>query len=127
MTERDQREERYPGFPELNHLEPSQFPKHIFIVMDGNRHYGQEHFGEKLAGHAEGAKTALKIMRSALPLPVEVVTFWGFSADNWNREKEEVNKLMSIIVNTIDENSEELIEKDSEFDACLDEYKDMFL
>ena len=115
MTERDQAIERYPGFPELNDLEPHQFPKHIFIVMDGNRHYGQDHFGEKLAGHPEGAKTALNIMRSALPLPGEVLTFWGFSSDNWNREKKEVDQLMSLIGNTILENSDELIEKNVRF------------
>jgi len=115
MTERISTSEKYPGFPRLNHLKPEDFPKHILIVMDGNRHWGQEHEGNKLSGHTEGAKTAIKLMRSAMPLPGEILTFWGFSADNWKREQQEVNQLMNLISNTLTQNSEELLKNGIRF------------
>jgi undecaprenyl diphosphate synthase len=108
MSERIEGGERYPGFPDLGHLDPSDFPKHTVIIMDGNRHFGEEHFGDKLAGHAEGAKTAVKLLRAALPLPGEVLTFWGFAADNWRREETEVDQLMLLMTQTIQQNAAEL-------------------
>lgn len=108
MSERVQGVERYQGFPNLNHLEPSDFPGHTVIVMDGNRHYGQEHFGDKLAGHPEGAKTAVKLLRASLPLPGRALTFWGFAADNWRRDTDEVDQLMTLMMSTVQQNAAEL-------------------
>ncbi len=115
MAETLQKVERYPGFPNLNHLEPQDFPQHIAIIMDGNRHWGEEHVGDKFAGHPEGAQAALRLMRAALPLPGRVLTFWGFASDNWRRGETEVTQLMDIITTTIDDNSTELIEKGIRF------------
>jgi len=100
--------ERYQGFPDLSHLDPEDFPGHTVIVMDGNRHFGEEHFGDKLAGHPEGAKTAVKLLRAALPLPGKALTFWGFAADNWRRGEEEVDQLMTLMMHTVQENAAEL-------------------
>jgi len=71
-------------------------PKHIAIIMDGNRRYGLERLGNKLAGHFEGSQTLSRVVEWCIEEGVEILTVYAFSTENWKRSSEEVSELMSI-------------------------------
>ena len=81
------------------------FPKHIAIIMDGNRRWAKEHNMDIKLGHKEGAKTIEKIVRYANKIGIRYITVYAFSTENWKRSKEEVGALMLLLQNYLDEYS----------------------
>lgn len=72
-------------------------PKHIAIIPDGNRRWARSKGLSDLEGHMEGVRRTLDIVEKAHELGVEVITFWGFSTENWKRDGDEVSYLMKDI------------------------------
>ena len=70
-------------------------PKHISIVLDGNRRYGKK-IGSKLKGHVVGAKKVEELFDWCKELGIKEVTLYTFSTENFNRPKEEVDYLMKL-------------------------------
>lgn len=71
-------------------------PKHIAIIMDGNRRWATQQGLPPMAGHWKGAETLSKIVRAAGELGVEVLTVFAFSTENWKRPPLEVSALMRL-------------------------------
>ena len=69
-------------------------PKHIAIIMDGNRRWAKAKGKPASFGHKEGAKTLEKIVRYANKIGLEYITVYAFSTENWKRAEEEVKALM---------------------------------
>ena len=82
-------------------------PQHIAIIMDGNRRWAKKRMLPVKMGHKEGAETLKKIIRYANKRGIKYVTVYAFSTENWKREKEEVDSLMSLLENYLDEFSKE--------------------
>lgn len=80
-------------------------PKHIAIIMDGNRRWAREQGKPVSFGHKEGAKTLEKIVRYANEIGLEYITVYAFSTENWKRAEEEVKSLMLLLQNYLDEYS----------------------
>lgn len=78
-------------------------PKHIAIIMDGNRRWAKERKLDTKFGHKEGAKTLEKIVRFANKIGLEYLTVYAFSTENWKRSKEEVGMLMILLQNYLDD------------------------
>ena len=78
-------------------------PKHIAIIMDGNRRWAKSKGLPTALGHKEGAKTLEKIVRYANKIGLEYITVYAFSTENWKRAEDEVNALMLLLQNYIDE------------------------
>jgi len=74
-----------------------QMPEHIGIILDGNRRWGFEKYGEELNGHIHGAKTGEDFLEWCLELGIKTVTLYVFSTENFLRPREEVNKILQII------------------------------
>lgn len=72
-------------------------PKHVAIIMDGNGRWAKERKLSRLAGHKEGIKAVKKIIEAAVKNKISYLTLYAFSSENWNRPKEEVNGLMSLL------------------------------
>lgn len=70
-------------------------PKHIAIILDGNRRYGEK-IGNKLKGHMHGAKKVGELFKWCRDLGVKELTLYSFSVENFNRSKVEVNYLMNL-------------------------------
>lgn len=70
--------------------------KHVAIIMDGNRRYGQAAHGDPLKGHWDGGQTLVDCVSWCRELGVEVLTVYAFSTENWRRPPEEVDLLMQI-------------------------------
>ena len=72
-------------------------PKHIAIIMDGNRRWAKEKKLPIKLGHKKGAETLEKTIRYANKLGIEYVTVYAFSTENWKRSEEEVSALMQLL------------------------------
>ena len=78
-------------------------PKHIAIIMDGNRRWAKSKGKPVSFGHKEGAKTLEKIVRYANKIGLEYITVYAFSTENWKRAEDEVKALMMLLQNYLDE------------------------
>lgn len=76
--------------------------KHIAIIMDGNRRWAKSRGLAPKIGHREGAKTLEKIVKYANEIGISYITVYAFSTENWKREKEEVDELMSLLKKYLD-------------------------
>ncbi|MDI6758355.1 MAG: isoprenyl transferase [Candidatus Omnitrophota bacterium] len=83
-------------------LNKNNIPRHIAIIMDGNGRWAKERGFSRIIGHRQGAKRLKEIVQSASETGIEVVTFFAFSAENWNRPKQEINLLMRYLSNFLD-------------------------
>lgn len=80
-------------------------PKHIAIIMDGNRRWARAQSKPAGFGHKAGAKTLENIVRYANKIGLEHITVYAFSTENWKRAEDEVNALMMLLQNYLDEYS----------------------
>lgn len=83
----------------------NNIPKHIAIIMDGNRRWAREKGLDPKQGHREGAKTLEKIVRYANKIGLEYITVYAFSTENWKRSEDEVGALMILLQKYLDDYS----------------------
>ena len=83
-------------------FEKEKLPKHIAIIMDGNRRWAKAKGMPAAFGHKEGAKTLEKIVRYANKIGIEYITVYAFSTENWKRTEEEVKSLMILFQTYVD-------------------------
>ena len=84
-----------------NQINTNNIPEHVAIIMDGNGRWAKERGKERFIGHQEGVISVKAIVEAASEIKIKYITFYAFSTENWNRPKEEVNALMSLLVKTI--------------------------
>ena len=80
-------------------------PKHIAIIMDGNRRWAKAQGKPASFGHKAGAKTLEKIVRYANKIGLEHITVYAFSTENWKRAEDEVKALMMLLQSYLDDYS----------------------
>lgn len=76
-----------------------KIPEHVAFIMDGNGRWAQEKGLGRTAGHRQGVQRVKEIIRGARDLGIQVVTFFAFSTENWNRPKNEISILMRYLDN----------------------------
>lgn len=86
-------------------------PVHIAIIMDGNGRWAGKRGLPRSAGHREGANTLKRIVRECDELGIRYLTAFAFSTENWSRPKEEVDALMSLLVEFLKNADKELAGK----------------
>ncbi len=84
-------------------IENKNLPKHIAIIMDGNRRWAKSKGKPSSFGHKEGAKTLEKVVRYANKIGIEHITVYAFSTENWRRTEEEVRSLMMLFQSYLDD------------------------
>lgn len=77
-------------------------PKHIAIIMDGNRRWAKSKGLDSKLGHKEGAKALENIVLYANKIGIKYLTVYAFSTENWKRTEEEVKAIMIILQNYLD-------------------------
>lgn len=75
----------------------SALPRHLGIIMDGNRRWAKTHNLPAFEGHRRGAQTLKNIALAAKRKGIKTLTFFCFSTENWQRSKSEVDYLMDLI------------------------------
>lgn len=89
-----------------------RLPRHVAIIMDGNRRWAKEKNLPTFEGHRKGTETFREIMITACEVGIEVLTVYAFSSENWRRTRDEVDFLMGLFVEYC--NSEKQLMKDIE-------------
>ncbi len=77
--------------------DPSIIPRHVAIIMDGNGRWAKSRGLPRIEGHRRGVETVRTVTYAARDLGVRMLTLYAFSAENWNRPKDEVGALMGLL------------------------------
>jgi short-chain Z-isoprenyl diphosphate synthase len=83
------------------HLDHAQVPKHIGVIMDGNRRWAKAAGSSTADGHRAGADKIEEFLGWCAETDVEVVTLWLLSTDNLSRPQEELGPLLDIIEDVV--------------------------
>ena len=89
-------------------LPPERLPKHVGVIVDGNRRWARAAGGTSETGHTAGAGKIVEFLGWCEEIDVEVVTLWLLSTDNLARPQRELDSLLRIIeqlVETLADNS----------------------
>ncbi|WP_425565175.1 isoprenyl transferase [Saccharopolyspora taberi] len=87
-------------------LDVSRSPRHVGVILDGNRRWAKEAGLEIDHGHRAGARKIADLLGWCQEANVEVVTLWLLSTDNLNRTSAELTALLEIIAGVVDELTE---------------------
>lgn len=96
----------------VTRIKRGSVPKHIAIIMDGNRRWAAKRGLPRLAGHRAGAGAIRLSVEAATDIGVEYLTLYTFSMENWSRPKDEVSGLMGLFEEMLRREIDELDEKD---------------
>jgi undecaprenyl diphosphate synthase len=83
-------------------------PRHVAITMDGNGRWAKAQGVARAAGHRAGLKPTRMAIRECARRGIEALTLFAFSSENWNRPADEVSSLMSLFVDSLDREIDEL-------------------
>ena len=83
-------------------MEEKVMPKHIAIIMDGNRRWAKEKNLQTGLGHKKGAEVLEEISRYCNKIGLKYLTVYAFSTENWKRSKEEVHGIMILLEKYLD-------------------------
>jgi short-chain Z-isoprenyl diphosphate synthase len=78
-------------------LVPGSIPRHIGVLVDGNRRWARSYGADTSAGHRAGAQNVMEFLGWCEEVGVEVVTLWLLSTDNLSRPSQELTSLFTII------------------------------
>lgn len=102
--------------PKLKDLDPASYPKHVFIIPDGNRRFaranGQQ---EAIFGHMAGYRKIVHLLEIMGDLPIDTITWWAFSDNNFERPEPEKKALMELFGTALSENIGRLHQKNAKF------------
>ena len=85
--------------------------KNIAIIMDGNGRWAKKNNLQIKEGHARGVSALKEIVQESVNQNIESLTVYAFSTENWKRPKSEVKAINNLIVNSINNELDELIEQ----------------
>ncbi|HZD54578.1 MAG TPA: polyprenyl diphosphate synthase [Woeseiaceae bacterium] len=98
---------RHSGNPDLGRRDP-RIPKHVAVIMDGNGRWAKLRSQPRHAGHRAGAKAVRQTVELAARRDVSFLTLFAFSSENWRRPPEEVGGLMSLFLEALQREIDDL-------------------
>ena len=81
----------------VNKIDLKNLPKHVAIIMDGNRRWAKKNGKTTPQGHKEGAETLKRLAKFANKLGIKYMTVYAFSTENWKRAEDEVGAIMKLL------------------------------
>ena len=82
----------------FSQLNPSQLPRHVAIIMDGNGRWAKRRHLPRIAGHRQGANSVRCVIETASNIGLQAITLYAFSAENFlRRPPTEINFLMKLL------------------------------
>src|SRR3984957_14991693 len=73
-------------------------PRHVAIIMDGNRRWAKARRLPAIEGHRRGIVALRRVTRAASDLGIPMLTVYGFSTENWKRDSTEISLLLDLCV-----------------------------
>ena len=87
----------------MEEIDKNNLPKHIAIIMDGNRRWAKQKKLDPRIGHKKGAEALENIVKYCNKIGIKYLTVYAFSTENWKRSKEEVGALMLLLQHYLDD------------------------
>ena len=90
-------------------IDKEKLPVHVAVIMDGNGRWARQQGKSRVAGHRHGVTAVREVTEAAAETGIRFLTLFAFSTENWQRPQEEVNALMTLLVNTLESEIETLM------------------
>ena len=90
---------------------PRPLPRHISIIMDGNRRWAQKHQLPAPLGHRAGARNVRRVVECCVEAGIENLTLFAFSTENWQRPNKEINLLFGLMKNMLQDDVDALCQQ----------------
>jgi undecaprenyl diphosphate synthase len=87
---------------------PNELPRHVAIIMDGNRRWARNQGRAEIEGHAAGVEAIRTLLRHVVKRGVPVLSLYAFSRENWARSDDEVTGLFGLLEQAIRSETAEL-------------------
>jgi undecaprenyl diphosphate synthase len=89
--------------------EPTLPPRHVAVIMDGNRRWARLRGLAEADGHAAGVEAIRPLLRRATERGVSVLSLYAFSRENWSRSEGEIQTLFALLESAIRDETPELV------------------
>lgn len=89
-----------------------QVPRHIGYILDGNRRWAKKHGLPTYEGHLAGYNSLKDVIEATADAGVEYISFYTFSAENWNRAESEIRGIMRLIRRLFKTDIKQLVKED---------------
>ncbi len=103
-----------------NRINNKNIPEHIAIIMDGNGRWARKQGASRIFGHEHGVDAVRSTVEGAGEIGVKYLTLYAFSTENWDRPRFEVEALMTLLVHTIEAETESLMKNNVRLGAIGD-------
>lgn len=105
---------------QLTELDLQNLPAHVAIIMDGNGRWAKKRMMPRVAGHRAGMGKVKTIIRMSSDIGIRYLTLYAFSTENWKRPKDEVGALMGLLIEFLQQELDEMHEKNVIFNTIGD-------
>lgn len=92
-------------------IDKDRLPKHVAVIMDGNGRWAKSRGEERTYGHRNAINAVRNVINACNEIHIPYLTLYTFSSENWNRPKDEVDTLMSLLSETLLLEAEEIFTK----------------
>lgn len=96
------------SFKEL--IDRANLPRHVAVIMDGNGRWAKRKGAMRIFGHRNAVQAVRDVTEACGELGISYLTLYAFSTENWSRPKEEIEGLMELLVNTLKQEIDRLME-----------------
>jgi len=91
---------------------PNNLPRHVAIIMDGNRRWARKRGLAIIKGHRKVADELIEELADhCIEKGIKYLTLWAFSTENWKRDKAEVELMMNLFREMLEKNIDQLHQK----------------
>lgn len=82
-------------------IDPNNVPNHVAVIMDGNGRWAKGKGMNRIFGHRNALTAVRETIETAAEIGTKAITLYAFSTENWNRPKAEVKALMTLLINSL--------------------------
>lgn len=82
-------------------INPNNVPNHVAVIMDGNGRWAKGKGMNRIFGHRNALTAVRETIEAAAEIGTKAITLYAFSTENWNRPKTEVKALMTLLINSL--------------------------
>lgn len=82
-------------------IDPNNVPNHVAVIMDGNGRWAKGKGMNRIFGHRNALTAVRDTIEAAAEIGTKAITLYAFSTENWNRPKAEVKALMTLLINSL--------------------------
>jgi len=98
-------------------IDKNALPQHLAVIMDGNGRWAKQKGMLRIKGHEYGSKAGRETVEGCAEIGIPYLTLYAFSTENWNRPRMEVELLMRLLVSSLKQETNTLMENNIKLNA----------